>query len=364
MAQFDSEFRVYVGISNCTYTDGIHPIITAAIPEFNPKEQCCLGEMPIHLAKTEDPITGSSTGTSKVKQVRTVLCTYFGSPVNGLYPCVQRGERVIVINYGGGDQYYWMQWGKDPGLRRAEKIRWFAMDKPIAVDDPPAYSNVTELNSYFIEFNTNKGDKGFRIHTCVNNGEAHAYDICIFPEKSMFEITDNMSGGGCKHPDMSCDCNKDKGNCIRLTSDEHKWRIRNVDDSYVELDKENITIWCKDTITLRAGKNIVTFAGENYTSVVGNERKECVGSKSEFTCPEQEVTGDSRQVNMESYHSVTANGIAQIARNAMSIKGGKIGMNAKMITHVGSHFFTGKDFFVGTGSGCIPMEVLLGSNAW
>ena len=364
MAQVPSEFNVYVGISNCTWTDGLHPNITAAIPEFNPYDDCFLGDMPIYKAKTEDPIAETSTGECEVKKVRTVFCTYFGSPVNGLYPCVQRGERVLVINYGGSEQYYWMQWGRDMGLRKAEKIRWFAMDKPKAVDNPPEYSDATEKNSYFIEFNTNKGDQGFRIHTCTNNGEQWAYDVTIFPEKCMFEITDNMSGGGCKSPVMSCDCDMDKGNCIRLMSNEHRWRIRNVDDSYIEIDKENITLWCKDTITLRAGKNIVTYAGENYTSVVGNNRRECVGEKSEFTCPEQEVTGDSRRVNMETYHSITAPGIANIAKKAISIKGGNIGLNGKLLTYTGSHYFAGPEFFVGTASGSIPVVVILGQNFW
>lgn len=364
MAQVVSEFNMYVGISNVTITDGLTPVITAAIPEFNPLDEGCLGEMKIFKCKTDDPLK-VSTGTAEVKKVKTVVCTYFGcGDCNQMYPCVHRGERVLVFNYAGTEQYYWRAWGKDPGLRRAERVRWFAMDKPISVDSPPQYQNVTEKNSYFIEMNTNKGDQGVRIHTCTNNGEQWAYDVTIFPEKCMFEITDNMSGGGCKSPVMSCDCDMDKGNCIRLMSNEHRWRIRNVDDSYVELDKENITIWCKDTITMRAGKNIVTYAGENYTSVVGENRRETVGTMSEFTCPEQKVTGDSRQVNMDSYHSLVANGVTQIARNAMSIKSTNIGMSGKMLTYTGKHFFTGPDFYVGTASGAIPVTILLGSNVW
>lgn len=364
MAQFPSEMSVYVGISNCTYTDGIHPNITAAIPEFNPYDECNIREMPMHKAQTEDPLAGTSSGTSIVKQVRTVFCTYFGSPVNGLYPCVHRGERVLVFNYAGTEQYYWMQWGRDMGLRAHERIRWFAMDKPISVDNPPEYKDASEKNSYFIEFNTNKGDKGFRIHTCTNDGETYAYDICIFPEKMIFEITDNMAGGGCKDPVMSCDCDMDKGNCIRLNSPERRWRIWNVDGSYVELDKENITLWCKSNITMYAGNNITMTAGNNLTSIVGNRRMETVGSSSQFTCPEQTVTGGTRKVNMQGYHFTTATGITQIASSAMSLKSAAIGLNAGVITHVGKHYFTGKEFFVGTATGCLPLVVLLGSNSW
>ena len=363
MAKFPSEFSTYVGISNCTYTDGLHPNITAAIPEFNPYDECNIREAPIYQAETEDPLTGTSSGTSKVKKVRTVFCTYFGSPVNGLYPCVQRGERVLVINYAGTEQYYWMQWGRDMGLRAHERIRWFAMDKPIAVDDPPEYEDASERNSYFIEFNTNKGDKGFRIHTGVNDGETYAYDICIFPEKSMFEITDNMAGGGCKSPIMSCDCDKDKGNCIRLNSAERRWRIWNVNGSYVEIDKNNITLSCSGTITLSAS-NIVLFASNNMTSVTGKKRMETVGESSTFTCPEQKVTGAYRNTNISGADIKSATVITQIANGAMIQKGTACSNNFGAIVNTGNHFFTGNSFIVGTGSGCVPMPVLIGANCW
>ena len=366
MAMVHSEFNVYFGISNCTFTDGLHAVITAAIPEFNPWDKGWIGEKKWYQATTTDPLGAGTDGTAKVAKVKTVIATYFGhGDHNQLIPCVHRGDRVILYNYGGSEQYYWKLMGRDPGLHKHERVRWYAMDKcEPSVDDPPKYTDVKDTNTYYIEMNTNPGDKGIRIHTCDHDGEEHVYDIVIFPEKNMFEITDNMSGGGCKTSKMSCDCDMDKGNCIRLMSNEHRWRIRNVDDSYVELDKENITIWCKNDITMRAGHDITMIAGNNYTSVVGEERMETVGTRSEFTCPEQFVTGGTRKVNMQGYHFLSATGVTQIANAAMSLKAGKIGINAKMVTHVGKHYFTGEDFWVGTARGGIPCTIILGSNLW
>jgi len=362
MAMVHSDFNVYVGFSNVTKTDGLHPVITACIPEFNPWDKGWIGEKKTYLAKTTDPLGAGTDGTAKVAKVKTVICTYFGGlNTNQLIPCVHRGDHVLVINYGGSDQYYWMLWGKDPGLHKHERVRWYAMDKcEPSVDEPPKYTDVKDTNTYFIEMNTNPGDKGIRIHTGTHDGEAHTYDVAIFPEKSMFEITDNMTSGEC----MSKDTDVDKGNCIRLMSDEHRWRIRNVDDSYVELDKENITIWCKNDITMRAGHNMNIMVGNNFSSVIGEQRREIVGTSSEFTCPEQKCTGGTRKVNMQGYHFLSATGITQIASGAMSLKGGKCGLNFGMITHVGKHYFTGGDFWVGTAAGGIPCTILLGSNIW
>lgn len=362
MAMVASEFRMYIGISNCTFTDGLHPVITACIPEFNPWDKGWIGEKKYYQASTTDPLGAGTDGSSVVAKVKTVICTYWGHEGrNQIIPCVHRGDRVLVFNYGGSEEYYWKLWGRDPGLHKHERVRWFAMDKcEPSVDDPPKYADVLDTNTYFIEMNTNPGDKGFRVHTCDHDGEAHVYDMAIFPEKSMFEITDNMTSGD----KMSKDTDVDKGNCFRLMSDLHKWRWRNVDDSYIELDKENITIWCKNNITIRAGNDITVFAGNNFSSVISNERKEMVGARSEFTCPEQQVTGGTRKVSMQGYHYLSATGVTQIAYTAMSLKGGACALSFQTITHTGKHYFTGGDFFVGTAKGCIPTVILFGSNAW
>lgn len=317
MAKFASEFQEYLGISNVTITDGITPVITAAIPEFNPIEEKQLGEKIIYKACTEDAIGGTG-GCANVAKVKTVICTFFGcGNTNGLIPCVHRGERVRVFNYAGTEQYYWRAYGKDPGLRKHERVRWFAMDKgEPSVDQPPAYQNVTDFNNYHIELNTNPGEKCIRIHTGVSDGEELAYDICIYPEACCLEITDNMSGGGdnCKpgvheavqpqtkekgekHGEdgsssnngrADCICTKDGGNCIRLESKKHWWHIRNIDDSIIDVKMENITLTCKDTITLDAGKHIITKCGEQYHSTVGTFRVENVGTQMKTFCPQQD----------------------------------------------------------------------------
>lgn len=316
MAQVVSEFREYVGISNDTFVDGLHPIITVAIPEFNPLEKHDLGEIKVYKCCTKDDIA-HTCGCANVQKCKTVVCQYFGNDGNHIYPCVHRGERVRVFNYAGTEQYYWKEWGRDVGLHKHERVRWYAMDKkdkgihwstdkkvgamPTQTDEYNndggscfteewTYSNVTDENTYFIEMNTKPGDKGVRIHTGVEDSEPYAYDISIWPESGVLEISDNASGGGCKNHKGNCPCHMDTGNNIRLNTKEHWWHIRNVDDSVIDIKKENITIACKDTISLVAGKNIVLTAGEDYT----------------LAAPNQSITGTKRSTEMTETDTIVA----------------------------------------------------------
>lgn len=265
MAKVVSELYEYIGISNTTITKGLTYDIEVVIPEFTPLAEGEPGKYTIEQTTLEDPIN-KTTKTTKVKTVRTVVCTYMGSGnVNGIVPCVHKGERVRVLNYAGTEQYYWLAYGKDPGLRLRERARWFVMDQPKSVENGD-YKKVEDENTYFVELNTNKGAKEFHVHTSINDGETYTYDIRIIPEKCILEITDNAGSNG-----------PDKGNVIRLRSKDKWWHIRNTDESVIDINKKNIIIRCQDTISMIAGKNIVTKCGMTRSEFVGMEKMTFVG---------------------------------------------------------------------------------------
>ncbi len=422
MAKFQSEWQEYIGISNVTATDGVTPTISVAIPEFNPTEDNSLGEKIVFNASTEDKIGGTG-GSAKVAKVKTLVCTYRGfGDTNGLIPCVHRGERVRVFNYAGTEQYYWTPFGRDPGLRKHERVRWFAMDKgEPSVDNPPSYQDVTDYNNYFVEINTNPNSKCIRIHTGVSDGEELTYDIAIYPEECCLEITDNMSGGNVHTLDPNRGSKMDAGNCIRLESKKHWWHIRNVDDSIIDVKRENITLTCKDTITLNAGKHIVTKCGQNYRSTVGANRIENIGTKSTTFCPDIEkyttgvdlgelsrlnatvnddsatavaplpgnnAPGGSHEIfttplidthseasiintsktltnNIDSSITSKSGSINASASGAMSLSGSSsCSISGAAIQYKGAHTFTGANFTVATGHGVVPVVIVYGSNSW
>ena len=361
MAEIISEFRTYIGISDSTITDGVTPVIMVAVPEFEPLDSGNVSEMKLTEVHTEDPI-GGTTGAAFIKKVRTIKCTYFGSDGNQIIPCVHRGERVLVINYAGTEQYYWKAWGRDSGLRANERVRWIAMNKPKSVDEPASYADVSDENCYFVEMNTNGGDKWFRIHTGVSDGEAHAYDVTIFPEKGMFEITDNMSSGST----ISDDTNTDKGNCIRLISDHPLWRIKNISGSYIELNGPDINIYAPNDINITAGNNINTKCGNNYTSDVGVDRTEVVGNNNSKTVGSDEaaVIGSNKTENVGSSLSVTCPNISQSGDILSLTGGGAVTISGGSIAYKGAHVFSGASFVVGTGSGHVPVIIVYGSSSW
>lgn len=385
MADVISEFRTYIGISDSTITDGTSPVIMVAIPEFEPLEAGDMSEMKLVESNTIDPI-GSTSGVALIKKVRTVKCTYFGSDCNQCVPCVHKGERVLVINYAGTEQYYWKAWGRDPGLRANERVRWIAMNKPVSVEGLDNYSDVSDENSYFVEMNTNGGNKCLRLHTGTSDGEPHSYDVVIFPESGMLEITDNASSGN----PVSGNTNSDKGNCIRLISDGPLWRISNIAGSYINLDGPNIDIFAPNNITMTAGNNILTKCGNNYDSIVGVNRTEVVGAnntktvsasetnvigkvKTEnvgetmmHTCPNNIVNGDIMTVNMLGALVGTAGAVAVTGVGAVAVTaGGALSLAGSSVAYKGAHSFTGSAFTVGTAHGVIPgLVIVFGSNAW
>lgn len=403
MAKVISEFHEYVGISNDTWTDGLHPMITAAIPEFNPLDKRPLGEMKVYKAKTEDCI-GNTGGCANVSKVKTVVCTYLGNGANHLIPCIHRGERVRIFNYAGTEQYYWREWGKDAGLRKCERIRWFAMDKkqngkhwstdkylgplPPQTDeynddggesptDEYTYSNATDKNTYFIEFNTNPGDKGFRIHTCNEDGEPFIYDISIWPEKGILEISDNASGGGCKDGLGNCPCHMDTGNNIRLNSKERWWHIRNSDDSCIDIVKENIFMKCKNTISMIAGKDVVVSAGIRYTrtapvqNIVGNQRTATLAAIDTVNAPNQVFNGTNQVMNFGitkgTFKNIDLTGETyKLYAKTMSLGGDNFSLTGKkrLMFNSKEETHTGKSFEVFNEHGFCPVVIVIGSNKW
>ena len=238
-----SPWAEWVGTSQTTVTDGETLNLDVFIPEFIPDIQGCPGK--VIDTKVGVPFMWQCPGGCHMIHIkRTVTCTYLGG-TRAIVPCIHKGERVRVLNYAGNEQMYWLPMGRDPGLRLHERIRWFAMAQPESVK-PQTYNDVKDTNSYFIDFNTNKGSKQWHLHTSKADGEPVGYDWYIWPEKGEMVFHD---------------C---KGNFFHLWTLEHKWHLHNVDNSNVILDKENIFINCKDTVEIDAGKHVNVYAGMCY----------------------------------------------------------------------------------------------------
>ena len=145
MAKFDQEWAEYVGISKTTNTDGMNPMLDVFLPEMLPNADGCLPHDVERIGGTSCPF-GCTCGQYDFFTTRVIKAVFLGDN-NHMVPCIHEGERVRCLCYGGTEQYYWLPMGRDPSLRRHERIRWFAMAQPQAVISPPSYIDYMDTNS-------------------------------------------------------------------------------------------------------------------------------------------------------------------------------------------------------------------------
>ena len=139
-------------------------------------------------------------------------------------PDVRRGEEIVLWQFGDTDQYWWTTLHQDRKLRRLETVIYgFSNNSKENIEN--AHDSM-----YWLEISTHK--KVVRFHTAKNDGEPFTYDIQIDTKKGNITIED------------------DDGNYIFLDSKERHIKLRNKDDSYVEMNKKIINMHSIDEINL------------------------------------------------------------------------------------------------------------------
>lgn len=139
-------------------------------------------------------------------------------------PDVRRGEEIVLWQFGDTDQYWWTTLHQDKKLRRLETVIYgFSNNSKENIEN--AHDSM-----YWLEISTHK--KVVRFHTSKNDGEPFTYDIQIDTKKGNITIED------------------DDGNYIFLDSKERHIKLRNKDDSYVEMNKKIINMNAVDEINL------------------------------------------------------------------------------------------------------------------
>ena len=319
-------WRIMIGVSASTITTGMTSEtgtsdIEVFVPELAPNGQGKPVENPDPVEfELENPLEKTSY-KGKAPKADLIKCQYMGG--NNVYvPCVYPGEQVWVLQYEGGqNSFYWLPIGRDEGIRLREHLRWFAMNQPDAVEGTNKFHTVSEGNTYYVDINTNKGEKVIRLHTCINDGEPHSYDLEFIPEQSLFRVYDNV------------------GNILSLDSANTVWRMFNISGSYVELNKTDITIFAPNNITIQSGNNILVQAGSKITE----------------TAPQYLNTSVQQIQQSTTWNVSTSTG--SISAAAMSITAGTLNLT-------GAITCAGANFTVASASGIVPVIIVYGSNVW
>lgn len=177
------------------------------------------------------PITSSGVDSDgelyqvTVKRGDSIPCEWLGRTNCPLAPDVRRGEEVTIYRLGDSNKFYWVSNGRDDNLRRLETQRY----------EWNAFSGNEDItpgqeNTYSIEVSSH--EQHITLHTSMANGE-----------KAGFTTQYNMAEGTFTLED-------EKGNYLFLDSVNTIWELRNKDESFLLMDKTNITMRSKDTIHL------------------------------------------------------------------------------------------------------------------
>ena len=183
--------------------------------------------------KLKTPSNANLTG--KVTESPSIRCYYWGGS-NHSVPHITMGEQVLVIHHKGNDTYYWKELGRDNELRRVEKYRIFVNDQKLVVKTADVINKnvgrVNDDNSYYLEFDTI--NKHILLSTANTDGETIRYFMKFNTKTNTYALWDT------------------RGNRLELDSDEHRWYMRNADQSVIDMHRTHINIWSQDSINIEA----------------------------------------------------------------------------------------------------------------
>jgi hypothetical protein len=181
-----------------------------------------------HNDKTETTITVKATWLP-------IAC-----PNRFTSPDVRRGERVVLYRFADNDEFWWCTLREDHQLRKLETVIWGFSGTRKEEDTP------NESNTYFFEVSTHK--KIIRLHTTKADKEPFGYDIEINTGKGYIQIMD------------------DDGNMIKFDSSERQIVMLNKDESYFDMNKEDLTIKTKSTIHIETKDLTIVNETQKITS--------------------------------------------------------------------------------------------------
>lgn len=206
-------------------------------------------------------------------------------------PDVRRGAMVMLYYFADPKKLYWVRFKDDLALRKLETVVWaFSATKEEDV-------GVTEDAYYYFEVSSHK--KLIHLHTTKKNGEPFGYDIQM-----------NLAEGYIKIQD-------DAGNFFILDSAERQIAMKNSDDCYFDLNKQNLTLNVPDTLTIRA-KNIVEEVGESVKTTAGSS---IATETKTHTIKATSLTEQATAIN------VKGSGAINITGGAVTITGTPVSIN-------------------------------------
>lgn len=240
----------YVGIAIADY-EITSPMLKVYVPELLPAAQDGEFSPGVSEANVQHKNILSSVKTTNVTTTNYIEATWYGSDNMMSPPHVRKGEQVEIFQISKSSNYYWRSLGRDPGLRTTD--RWCVGVSAVEQENaslvnPDDSTNITERNdtNCYI-FDMDSSNQRVRLKTTNVNGEKYSYTFEINGKSGNVVISDDK--GGAK---------QEKCNTIVIDSDKNQVQLSNGDGSSIILAGENITLKCKNIITIDGEKQIIT----------------------------------------------------------------------------------------------------------
>lgn len=178
----------------------------------------------------------------KATMTRDLECEWYPFDDNRVTPPdVRRGELVEIYRLGNSSKYFWRSMNMRNGLRTLEHVvnAYGATPKAggsgLSMDSCYTFI-VSPLNGYI------------NLQTTKANGEPYAYTVQINSKEGNVSITDDV------------------GNFFELNSKETRVRLRNANDSYINIEKQTIDMKADEYIQMTVGGTTHKWTPTSITS--------------------------------------------------------------------------------------------------
>jgi hypothetical protein len=181
---------------------------------------------------TSDTVTGTDAVGNTTQTTATtnnaITATWFPFHSNRhTPPDIRRGERVLVWRFADLDTFLWTELGLDQQYRKLETATYVWNATQNEGDNTTSASN-----SYYVEVSTHKGT--ITLQTSQANGEKTAHTVQFNPMAGTFTFADNL------------------GQAVFIDSVNNIIKLVNKQESMIDINQQDITISCDDTLALNA----------------------------------------------------------------------------------------------------------------
>jgi len=163
-------------------------------------------------------------------------------------PDVRRGEQVMIYQFADSDgDYYWNTLRNDLSMRKLETVVY-------AISGTQAEGAAVDASSSYV-MGISSHQKKLWITTSKANGEPFAYGV-----------TFDLAAGNIM-------INDDIGNYFTLDSQNHILHLQNAEGSFIDLNKEILSIFTGDQINLKTNAfsiNTQTYSLNATTSITSD----------------------------------------------------------------------------------------------